>query len=213
MPVAIGVVSVILQPTLLDRYATVAALAWGPLVALAVQYLPGRGRLLFCALLLSLGVLNYRRAAGGMASYRRVFDADLRSYELAVARTSLPIVFQSRHVQLPVAAVNPPGRDRMAILSLPDSTLDALFPAGSPLQLLNAFFRFEREAALLHERVYQFPPSRTPAQLDSLPRFLLLASDASLPGGYKNVERFAQAVFPRHSVLRLEANLAMLTRR
>ena len=213
MPLAIGVVSYVLQPSLLDRYATVAALAWGPLVALAIQSLPSRPRLLFCALLLSLGVLNYRRAAGGMASYQRVFDADLKSYELAVARTTLPIVFQSRHAQLPIAAVNPAGRDRMAILSLPDSTLDALFPAGSPLRLMNAFFRFEREAALVHHRIYRFPPVLTQAELDTMPRFLLLAWDESLPPGYKNVERFSQAVFPHHNVRRLEPNLTMLVRR
>ena len=213
MPFAIAAVSFVLQPTLIDRYATVAALAWGPLVALAIQLLAPRTRVLFCVLLLSLGILNYRRAAGGMASYQRVFDADVRSYTLGVSRTNLPIVFQSRHVQLPVAAVQPPGRDRMVFLALPDSTLDTIFPAGGPLRLMGRFFKFEREAALLHDRVYRFPPVRTQAQVDTISRFLLLASDASLPAGYKSVERFAQAVFPRHSVLRLEANLAMLTRR
>jgi hypothetical protein len=213
MPVAMLVVSYVLQPTLLDRYATVAALAWAPLVGYAVQQLPSRGRVLFTALLLCVGFVNYRRAAGGMLGFRRVLDADVRSFDAAVERTRLPIVFQARHVQYPIVAEQPRGRDRVFFLSLPDSTLDAMFAPGGPLRLMAAFFRFEREAALLHERVYGFPPVRTQAQLDTTASFLLLGSDASLPAGYKNVERFALAVFPRHTVTRLEGNLALLTRK
>jgi len=212
MPVAMYMVSVVLQPSLLDRYSTVALLAWAPLVACATQALPARAGVLFSLLLLSLGALNYRRAAGGMQSYQRVFDADLRSWNAAVSRTDLPIVFQARHVQLPIAAVKPSGRERMAFLVLPDSTLNAAFNVRGPLRLMNAFFRFEREAALLHHRVYRFPPVRTQAELDTTSQFLLLASDASLPPGYKNVERFAQVFFPTHTVTRLERNLALLRR-
>ncbi len=212
MPIAIAVISYLLQPTLLDRYATVATLAWAPLVAFALHAQGRRLRMLFCALLLCVGFVNYRRSARGMASYRRVLDADVRSFDLAVTRTELPIVFQSRHVQFPLVAEQPRGRDRTVFLALPDTTIDAMFPATSPLAVFGPFFRFEREAALLHERVYGFPRTIGQAQLDTLERFLLLASDASLPGGYKNVERFAQAVFPHHVVTRLETNLSLLIR-
>jgi len=213
MPVAIAVISFILQPTLLDRYATVAALAWAPLVAFALQTQGRRVQVLFCALLFCVGFVNYRRSARGMLSYRRVLDADVRSFDLAITRTNLGIVFQSRHVQYPLVTEQPLGRERTIFLSLPDSTIDAMFPANSEIAVFGPFFRFEREAALLQERIYGSPRILSQAQLDTTSRFLLLASDASLPGGYKNVERFTQVVFPHHTVTRLETNLSLLTRR
>src|SRR5439155_4482569 len=37
IPVTLAVVSLILQPSMLDRYATVTVLAWAPIAALAVE--------------------------------------------------------------------------------------------------------------------------------------------------------------------------------
>ena len=95
---------------------------------------------------------------------------------------------------------------------MPDSLLDAMFPAGSAVQPMARFFRFERDAVRLHVRAYGFPALAPTTALDTVPRFLLLARDASLPRGYKNVELFGRVVFPRYRVLRLRDNLSLFTR-
>ena len=100
----------------------------------------------------------------------------------------------------------------MSLLVLPDAQLDSMFPAGSPAESMSRFFRFEHDAVRLHVRAYGFPKLVSPADLDTLPRFLLLARDASLPRGYKNVELFGRAVFPGYRVSRLRENLALFTR-
>lgn len=210
MPVALAVFSYVAQPALLDRYATVATLAWAPLVALAVQRLPGVARIAACALLLTVGVLNYRHAVRGMERYAATLGASVASFDMAVERSSLPIVFQSRHEHMQIVEAHPRGRERTLFLALPDSTLDVLFPADGRLRLIGPFLRFEREAALLHERVYGFPVTRVPSQLADVPQFVFAATDASLPAGYRNVERFLAAVFPGRAVTRLDHRLALV---
>lgn len=210
MPVALAVFSYLAQPALLDRYATVATLAWAPLVAIAVQRLPGGARVAACALLLGVGVLNYRHAVRGMERYAATLAKSVASFGMAVERSALPIVFQSRHEHMQIVEAHPRGRERTLFLALPDSTLDALFPPDGRLRLIGPFLRFEREAALLHERVYGFPVTRAPARLAEVPRFIFAATDASLPAGYRNVERFLAAVFPGRAVTRLNDRLALV---
>lgn len=212
MPVAMLIVSWVLQPSLLDRYATVAALAWAPLVAAAVATVPARLAWLALPALLAVGAVNYRRAIGGVERYAREFARGLEAYRAALDQTTLPIVFQSRHVQFPLVAEHPQGKERTVFLFLPDSTLDRMFPPASHLRLVGPFVRFEREAAVLHERVYGYPHVRTPSQLDSLPSFLLVGSDASLPPGYKNVQRFVAAVFPGYQTARIHQDVALVRR-
>lgn len=210
MPVALAVFSYVAQPALLDRYATVATLAWAPLVALAVQRIPGIARIAACAFLLAVGILHYRHAVRGMERYAATLGESVASFGMAVERSRLPIVFQSRHEHMQIVEAHPRGRERTIFLALPDSTLDALFPSDGRLRLIGPFLRFEREAALLHERVYGFPVTRRPAQLAGVPQFVFVATDASLPAGYRNVERFLAAVFPGRAVTRLNDRLALV---
>lgn len=209
LPVALAVVS-LAQPALLDRYATVATLAWAPLVAWAAQTLPRAARALAVALLLALGAAHYRTAIRGMERYATALGSAVAAFDQALRHTTLPIVFQSRHEHFQIVDAHPVGRERTLFLAIPDSAMNALFPADGRLRLIGPFLRFEREAALLHERVYGFPQVRTPAQLDSVPQFLLLASSASLPAGYRDVNRFVAAVFPRRTVQRLSAHLSLI---
>jgi hypothetical protein len=48
--------------------------------------------------------------------------------------------------------------------------------------------------------------------LDTTARFLLIAVEGSLPGGYKRPEAFGRAVFPAHRVLRVDGMLSLFER-
>lgn len=211
MPVVIALVSWLVQPTMLPRYAIATSLAWAPLAAAAAQSLRRPQRLLWSALLLAIAWMNVRAEAAAKRAFAVDVAADVRAYDEA-RPTGIPILFQLRHVLYPVAAIHPERRDSMALLVIGDSLLDAMFPRGTPVGSMGRFFRFERDAARLHVATYGFPRLTTVAQADSLPRFFLLARDASLPRGYKDVQLFGRAVFPGYRVVRLRENLALFAR-
>jgi hypothetical protein len=208
MPLVLIGVSVVLQPSLLDRYAIVTVLFWAPLVALAVATLgqAARRALVLCfALLVVLGV---QRTIAERQDFANGVAANAAAYDLA-KRTNLPIVFPSILAMYPVAGLQ---RDQSArFLDLPDSTIRFLFPQER-LEWLRRHFRLERNIARGHSRAYGFPRLATQAELDSTPRFLLLATDLSLPGGYKNATAFGRALFPGFRVTRLNQYLALFER-
>ncbi|HMC54381.1 MAG TPA: hypothetical protein VKH19_04360, partial [Gemmatimonadaceae bacterium] len=211
MPAAIVVVSLLVQPTMLPRYAIAAALAWAPLTAAATHVLSPAPRIVGCALLAALCWTHLVAEADLQRDFTRTVDADTRAFDAARA-SGLPIVFQSRHVLYPVAAQRSAMRSEMTLLALPDSRLGVMFPRGSGLEDMQRFFRFERDAVALHVAAYGFPRVVGPAAIDSAPRFVLVGSDASLPRGYKDIEVFARAVFPRYRATRLRDDLTLFTR-
>ncbi|HJQ20608.1 MAG TPA: hypothetical protein VJ867_09690 [Gemmatimonadaceae bacterium] len=211
MPVVVTLVSWLVQPTMLPRYAIAAALAWAPLAAFACAWLGRTPRILWCALLGALAWVHVRGEAATKRAFADDVAADVQAFDQA-RPTGIPIVFETRHVLYPVAALRAAARDSMALLVMPDALLDAMFPAASPVRDMGRFFRFEHDAVRLHVAAYGFPALRTVAALDSLPRFLLLARDASLPRGYKDAALFGRAVFPTFRVVRLRENLVLFTR-
>jgi hypothetical protein len=209
MPLVIVAVSVVMQPSMVPRYAIVAALAWAPLVALGVQSLPAAARIAV------FGVYVWIMGGSVRTTIRekREFADGVNTNSAALVearRMHLPIVFHALMPMYPVAA---PQRDdhNARFLDLPDTTLAALYP-GDRLAWLRRRFVVERGQARLHHRVYDFPTLGAQASLDSLPAFLLFAKDLSLPGGYKQAELFGHAVFPRHKVTRLSATLSLFER-
>jgi hypothetical protein len=97
---------------------------------------------------------------------------------------------------------------RARYLDLSDSTLARLYP-NDELAWLRDFFRVERDIGRSQAKLFGFPTIATQTELDSTRRFLLVATDASLPRGYKDVEVFGKLVFPSHSVRRLSGSLAL----
>ena len=221
LPLLLVVVS-LRQPALHDRYSITVLLARAPVVALAVYVLglpsarlslrvPMRvlqvGTLVMLLLYLRYGVLM---TAGNAAQFTQHALSGKRSYEEA-CKLQLPVVFEVRHLMYPategMSKRNASCDTRYLAISSP--TLDRMF--GEQIYLPR-FFRIENEFAVLHQRLYDGFTVGTQAQLDTTPRFVLVAWDESLPLGYKDVAKFGAAIFPNHRVRRINADLALFER-
>jgi hypothetical protein len=208
-PMVLIVVSVVLQPSMLDRYAIVTVLAWAPLAALAVATLERAGRataVLFFVVLVGL-------AGRRVIAEKRDFAEQVRLNDEAYARAlteHLPIVFASLHTAYPVAG--PRRAERRALfLELSDSTIREMVPQPR-LGWLRRHITVERNIARGHARAYGFPVLAAQAQLDTTRAFLLVGPDESFPRLYKEFDRFAAKVFPHHRATRLTPNLARFER-
>jgi hypothetical protein len=209
MPLVLIGVSVVLQPSLLDRYAIVTVLWWAPLVALGVATLGRGGRALVALFLALMVVLGVRRTIAERREFARSVADNVAAFQRAKSM-NLPIVFQSLLAVYPVAGLRP-ADPRALFLDMPDSTIAAIVPQPR-LEWLRRNLRIERDIARSHAYHYAFPTMVTQARLDSTPRFLFIASDESLPRLYTRVDLFAKAAFPNHRVTRLTSNLALLER-
>jgi len=207
MPVALVVISVLLQPSMLDRYAIVTVLAWPPFVALAVETVGRVARGVAVAFLVVLMCLGLQRSIQERRRFQETVAANSAAFELA-KKTRLPVVFHSILALYPVAGL---ARDTAALfLELPDSTIYAMVPPR--LSWLRRDLRVERNIALGHAHAYGFPRIASQSQLDSTTRFLFIASDQTLPRLYQSVDLFTATVFPHHRLMRLSPNLALLER-
>ena len=102
MPLTLIVISVLLQPSMLDRYGIVTVLAWAPVVALAVDSLGRVARVVAVVCLIVLVSLGVRRSIAERSGFARNVAANRAAF--AGARSmNLPIVFQSLHVIYPAA--------------------------------------------------------------------------------------------------------------
>jgi len=209
VPLLMAILS-ISYPAMHPRYSIAALLAWAPVVALAVQSIGRIARgFFFVVLLLFLWVSLVDLT---IEATRFIYSASGGKTALARAcGMNLPVVFQVRHLMYPSTdgASRRWARCDTRYLAVPSATLDRMFRGG----YLSRFFRFENEIARLHERLYGYPKVAAQAQLDSVPRFLLVGWDDSFPAGYKSVEHFGGAVFPNHHITRISEDLALLERR
>lgn len=212
MPVVLILVSALLQPAMLDRYGIVTVLAWAPAVALALRSMAGAARAAGVMALVLVMVLNAQRVIKERQDFADSVAAARVSFLEAKSR-QVPIVFWGLHSIYPVAGpVSERAPGALArYLDLPDSSFAALFP-GDAMEPVRKKYRLDRDQARGHARTYGFPVLATQAQLDSTPRFLLLAGELSLPGGYKRPESFGRALFPEHRVSRLNGTLSLFER-
>jgi hypothetical protein len=218
LPLLMATLSIV-YPALNPRYSIATLLGWAPLMAIAVQplgqavqgvlslvLLRGLRAVVFLVMLFFVWVSVVNMT---LEATRFTYHADAGRKALATAcGMNLPTVFEVRHLMYPTTG----GMSRQwarcdtRMLAMSDATLDRMFPRESPLP---RFFRFENEIARLHQRLYAYPRVSTQAQLDSLPRFLLVGWDDSFPIGYKDVASFGKAVFPNHRVTRITEDLAL----
>ena len=211
MPLAMAVLSLLGQPSMWPRYAIPAVLAWAPFVALAL-HLAGRWPArVFALVAAALWLGNFTREA----QYKRNFATGVER-QLAVLRQvdslHVPVVYQSMHAMYAAASADWEHRFATTFLELPDSTMNAVFPRGGRFEALHKALRVERDVARVHSRRFGFPRLSPQAALDSLPRFVLIASDDNLPPGYSGVEGIAVAVFPHHRLGRLAPGFMLFER-
>jgi hypothetical protein len=210
LPLALVVVSLMGQPSAFPRYAIPAALAWAPLVAVAME-LAGRWiARAFTAFVAVVWFTNYVKVTqsyGSFAVRTERQSADVRSAEAAGILT----VFQSMHALYAVTAGDWPRRANASFLELPDSTMSALFPPGTRLYQLNKVAIVERDVVRAHAKRYGYPRVVPRALLDTTQRFLIVFDQAELPRGY-TVESLSRAVFPRHRLQRVSETLWLFER-
>jgi hypothetical protein len=211
MPVVVAGIS-IFQPSMLPRYSVVATLGWGALIALTVEMLGAWQRVVAIVVLFLLLARHLAVSVEEKQRYAAAVGAHSRGLERARAM-GLPVVFQSLHAMYP-AAIPRSGAPQPALyLFVPDSVLDVMYPPDRPgLKPLRRHYGLERDIGREHRRLYGFPTLTTPAALDSLPTFALVGTDASLPTGYTDVQRWGSVVFPNHKVRRVSRILAVFER-
>jgi hypothetical protein len=211
MPVALVALSLVGRPSMLARYALPAVLAWGPWVAFAMDLLGRWPARAFALALVVVWVRNF----GAEARRKHAFTLGIEqnaSLLRQAERLGVPIVFQSQHTMYPLEAATR-GRGSLGVyLDLPDSTLDALFPATSRFYQLNKGIRLERDFARVQARLYGFPRLATQAALDTTARFVLFAPYERLPRGMNDINELGHAVFPHHRAVPLQENLLLLER-
>lgn len=211
MPLALAAMSVLGQPSMWPRYAIPAALAWAPLVVLALNLAGEWPARTFCLAALLVWLSNFTREA----QYKRSFAASVERNRAGIReaeRLGVPVVFQSMHAMYGVASSDWPHRLETSYLVLPDSTMEAIFPRGGRYDALNRALRVERDVARVHSSRFGFPRLSPQSALDSLSRFVLIASDDNLPAGYSGVEGIGVAVFPHHRLGRMAPGFLLFDR-
>lgn len=211
MPLALAVVSLAGQPSMLSRYAIAAALAWAPLAAIVIEYL-GRlpGRIARLAL-----VWMWLVAYTAETRAKLFFAGEIAEARMALrqAPSDVIVATPSIHMMYPLVAESLGGTSRLRFLMLPDSILARVFPAGSPRELKGRGVSTERDLARIHQARFGFPPSMTPASLDSAQAFVLMGDPPRLRPGFWDLRAFAAAVFPGRTFDTLGPDLALSRRR
>ena len=210
MPIALAVVSLVGQPSMLPRYAILSTLALAPLAALAAEVggrWAARGMFL---VVLWLWFAAYVREGVAKANFAAGVRRVTQTYEHA-RPANLPIVLYSIHLMYPLIGDAPAERP-VRFMDIPDPRLPAAFRGDSPAAQYNRGFILERDLARIHAARWGFPKLAPLSALDSTSRFLLLAPVGRLPGGFRDIDHFARSMFPGHRVTRLLPDLTLLER-
>jgi hypothetical protein len=203
MPLILAVIS-LKQPAMLPRYNITMLLAWAPIIAFGLNALPRIPRAIALVWLALLGYSRVIRVGIEQRGFTVAIAAGQQAASTSCSR-GVPILFHVRHLMYPsTEGSNHAGCD-LRYLSISNETLAAMYPTGN----MQRFFRIENEFSEMHGRMYGYPVVAREAQMDSARAFLLVGWDASLPQGYKDIEKFRAAVFPQHHVTRLTENLAL----
>jgi hypothetical protein len=211
MPLALAVVSLAGQPSMISRYAITAVLAWGPLAALALHYLgrfPSRvARFLF----VWFWLVSYTREV----RTKLLFAAEVGRSQAAVARApgGIPIFSPSVHLMYPIVAESLGGTARLRFLDLPDTLLARLSPGSAVRESRMKYSVIERDLARVHGALYGFPVLVPRNAADSLPAFLVLGSALRLRPAFEDLTDFANAVFPGRQFTLITPELGLFGRK
>ena len=211
MPLALAAMSIAGQPSMWPRYAIPAVLAWAPLIALAVSLAGRWPTRAFVAVALATWFVSVTRESQYKSAFAVGVSRQLAAIQQARA-LGVPIVFQSMHAMYASASGDWDRRLSTSFLEIPDSTMDAVLPRAGRFESLNKNLRVERDVARVHSRRFGFPRLSSQQSLDSLRRFVLVASDDNMPAGFSGVEGIVVAVFPHHRMARLAPGMLLLER-
>lgn len=211
VPLALALVSIAGQPSMLSRYTIVSALWWAPVTAIAIEYLgriPGRiARLAF--------VWMWLVAYTGEVRSKMLFAAEVSASRNAmrIAGDSTLVLTPSVHMMYPLVAESLGGTSRLRFLALPDSMLARIFPARTSTERDGGAAYAERDLARIHSSRFAFPVVLDPASTDTLPTFMVLGSQLRLRPGFRDLNQFAADVFPEWELTLLGPELGILRRK
>jgi hypothetical protein len=210
MPIALALVSLAGQPSMLSRYAITAALAWAPWIAWSMEVAGRTASRVLRVMLAWFWFVSFTKVATEKQRYVSVQERN-RATLAAAERFGTPIVFSSIHVMYP--AVLDSQIPAARFLDLPDATIASLFPPHTERERRNRGTVIQRDLARVHARRFGFPRLASKAELDSTQRFLLFAPPADLPYGFADATAFARAVFPHHGLTAVHPDVVLLERR
>lgn len=209
MPVVLIGITLVLEPVMVPRYAIVAALAAGPVVALAFQPLGRVGRaalfLVFALLLIGFADREVLNARSAEAHYDR-YEGDMR--EVHRRDPQLPLVFQS---YVTLYALDGAARQASVgrALELNDHALDIVYPemSAEKIRMLRA-----RRMVQLHQAGYGFPRTIGVDELRNAPRFALFAREDEMPSAHRDPVAYGKLLFPAHAGRRISEHVTLFER-
>lgn len=201
MTLALIVISAVLNPVMVPRYAIASVLFAAPIVALAAESIKPYLRVLLTAVFVLLLVRRMEREIINARYFSQTTDL----YAELVAQLkpqNVPIVFQSYFMMYPVDG-QARRQSAIRVLDLPDSTIRSIFPASPDYESRIARMRLDRNQARLHNRVFGFPIPATKALLDTTKVFYLMGPE---------MQELGQMLFPNHRNARLHELVTVFQR-
>jgi len=211
MPLALSVMSLVGQPSMLGRYALPAALSWAPWVALGFA---AAGRWPSRAAALAAGWLWYG-AYVSEVDIKRKFTIGLGQEATALRHAEtmrVPVVLTTTHTLYPLVIHRRMLGPLPALLDLPDSTLDKFMAPTMRFYQINKGVRLDRDFARVHATRFGFPPLATQAALDSTPIFVVLDPGTRVPRGMSDFNAYWRLVFPRYRATQVDEMLTLFER-
>lgn len=192
VPFALILFSLLVQPTLIDRYTIVGVVACAPILAAAIAHIPPlfRGGILALALANAILVVG-ARARGAVAT-----EQERSSLVHAIESHREPgdvVAIDERYVLYPLArGSTAPGGVTMVFPVIPDSARRSN----------RNYDLVEQDAARIHARLYGFPDRRSIEELRQLDRLWLVTRH--------DTSKLAALWFPSHRATRVAPHLRLL---
>lgn len=206
MTLVLAVISVLINPVMVHRYAIVSALLAAPVVALASEVFRPALRAVFAIAVALTSALIVGQAVRGAQFFSITFNT-FAAVQKELESEKVPLVWPSLFLSYPVdggARRDAPSR----VLELPDSTIQALRVDTA----ISNKIRFDRNLARLHNSVFGYPILITQSQLDTTPRFYVFARRVDMPPSLP-LSVLGRKLFPNHTGERVNAYVTMFTRR
>jgi hypothetical protein len=179
LPLALVVFSVVVQPTLIDRYALPAVAGLACVGAIAVARLPIQLQLLLLVGALGLHARALRERAGSAVT----FDAGVRGRVRAanaIASDPRPVIATDRTILYPVALSAANRNPRLSFLTLPTDTIRRELEARGARGSVDLFL-IDRDGATAHHQIFGFPALLPLDSLRRLESFFALGSEPTRP--------------------------------
>jgi len=213
MPLALAALSLIGQPSMLSRYAIPAALVWAPWVAIAVTLLGRWAQRIALIVIVCFWFVGYTRAAMVTTAFAQSTAQHVAAFDEARRwQPNTPVAFVSMHVMYSVLWPARLSDTRAAFVELGDTTFRRWFPDSTAVGQANRGVVLERDLVRVHARRLGFPRMVSHAALDTTAVFFVQGAYSRLPVGFADAMQFVRAMFPRHTIRRLDADLLLLER-